>query len=70
MQTRRALVKQLFAKMSLRQKCEALAVNRSSMYYQATERPEDEVDIMNMIREISFSGISPDYCVIETRLWY
>ena len=41
MQTRRALVKQLFAKMSLRQKCEALAVNRSSMYYQATARPDD-----------------------------
>ena len=52
MQTRRALVKQLFAKMSLRQKCEALAVNRSSMYYQATERRDDEVEIMNMIREI------------------
>lgn len=52
MQTRRALVKQLFGKMSLRQKCEALAVNRSSLYYQATERPDDAVDIMNMIREI------------------
>lgn len=52
METRRAFVKQLFVKMSLRQKCEALAVNRSSMYYQAIERPEEEVDIMNMIREI------------------
>ncbi len=49
---RQQLIDTDHAALSLRQQCELLQVNRSTLYYKAAEISKDAVDLLNEIREI------------------
>lgn len=49
---RQQLIDSDHAELSLRQQCELLQVNRSTLYYKAAEISKDTVDLLNEIREI------------------
>jgi putative transposase len=49
---RQQLIDTDHAELSLRQQCELLQVNRSTLYYKAAEISKDAVDLLNEIREI------------------
>ncbi len=50
---RRQLIENEPGKLSLRQRCELLKVNRSTLYYEAKSTEIDEVSLLNEIREVS-----------------
>jgi len=39
-------------KLSLRRQCELLAVNRSTVYYQGKSLDIDDIELLNMIRDV------------------
>lgn len=55
MEARRALVQQDTPSLSVRQKCEALGVHRSTLFYKPRPIPMDEVEVMNRIQDLYVS---------------
>ena len=49
---RRQLIDVKHEQLSVRRQCELLALNRSTLYYEASLKPDDEVSLLNEIREV------------------
>lgn len=51
MEQRKHFIDTTHVKLSVRQQCELLAINRSSLYYNKVE-DQGDIDLLNLIREI------------------
>lgn len=57
------------ASLSIRRQCELLSFNRSTLYYKTKEQNVDDVELLNMIRDIwvrrSFYGYRRNHTRVE-----